>query len=414
MTSSPYAVGIRSMTANTALAVGLLLLTTACGSSFQTPTTIDDGSLRERAVIKTEDNIRVSAAVPSADEARSTFGIDLGEQGVQPLWLEIENGTERPFVFLPTGLDPEYFAPQEVSFLYKDTLTEEGYTALTKHIQDLSFDSRKMMYPGETVSGFVYLNQLDTTLVAEITLIGRNWSDRIGLLVPMPGAVEGWRGVESARELYTEGDFVDIESEVMLRSALEGLPCCATEEYGAGEILPLNLVLIGEVEKLGAAFVGRGYRYGSSSPLYAFGRQQDLSGHKTSRWVAPQPHVLRFWLTPLRYQGKPIWVGQVSGRLGGRFAAPAEGIWRTEPDVDEARNDLVQDLFYSQRMSKIGFVKGAGRVDARRQDEATDGFRYHTDGLRAVIDFGGKDVSLAQVDFFDWERLIDHYRQQIE
>jgi LssY C-terminus len=136
---------------------------------------------------------------------------------------------------------------------------------------------------------------------------------------------------------------------------------------------------------------------------------QDLSGRKISRWVAPQPHTLRLWLTPLRYQGTPIWVGQVSTGLGGRFAASGEGTRRIQPDVDEARNDVVQDLLYSQALAKIGFVKGASSVSAAEPD----GSSYHTDGLRAVLVFGGKAVSLAEVDFFDWERLVDYSRRQL-
>jgi hypothetical protein len=27
---------------------------------------------------------------------------------------------------------------------------------------------------------------------------------------------------------------------------------------------------------------------------------------------------------------------------------------------------------------------------------------------------GRDEVSLAEVDFFDWERLVDHYRKQID
>ena len=140
---------------------------------------------------------------------------------------------------------------------------------------------------------------------------------------------------------------------------------------------------------------------------------QDLSGHKISRWVAPQPHTLRFWLTPLRYQDKPIWVGQVSTGLGGRFAASGEGTRRIEPDVDEARNDVVQDLLYSQDLAKIGFVKGAGGLSAAEPGQTSDGSSYHTDGLRTVLVFGGNAVSLAEVDFFDWERLVDHDRRQV-
>jgi len=407
-------IGVRSKTVMSYLAAGTLLLTAACGSSFHRPVLVDDGFLRERAITKTEDDIRVSAAVPSAGEARSAFGIDLSERGIQPLWLEIENGTNRPFIFLPTGLDPEYFAPLEVAFLYGDDLTEEGRATLAEHIKELSFDSRKLIYPGETVSGFVYVNRFDPSLVAEVTLIGRKWSDRIALLVPVPGTVGGQLGVDAARQVHSDDEFTEIDDEATLRAALAELACCAAREKGSEETLPLNLVLIGTVAELGPAFTSRGYRYTPASPLYAFGRQQDLSGHRTSRWVAPQPHTLRFWLTPLRYRGKPIWVGQVSSRRGGRFAGSVEERQRIEPDVDEARNDLIQDLLYSQSIRKIGFVTGVGRVAANRQEQKSDSFVFHTDGLRGVILFGGKDVSLAMIDFFDWENLVDHYWQKTE
>jgi hypothetical protein len=173
-------------------------------------------------------------------------------------------------------------------------------------------------------------------------------------------------------------------------------------------------VVIGKLDEWGPAFVGRNYRYAHASPWYAFGRMQDLSGHRISRWVAPQPHTLRVWLTPLRYLGKPIWVGQVSTDLGGRFAASGEGMQRIQPDVDEARNDVVQDLLYSQALAKIGFVKGAGSASPAKPGQTPDGSSYHTDGLRAVLVFGGKAVSLAEVDFFDWERLAEHQPAQTD
>jgi hypothetical protein len=74
---------------------------------------------------------------------------------------------------------------------------------------------------------------------------------------------------------------------------------------------------------------------------------------------------------------------------------------------------VVQDLLYSQALVKIGFVKGAGSVGAAEPGQTPDGASYRTDGLRAVLVFGGKAMSLAEVDFFDWERLVDHYRQRV-
>jgi hypothetical protein len=355
----------------------------------------------------------VSAVLPSAAESKSIFGVDLAQHGVELLWLEIENGTDRSLVFLPTGLDPEYFAPLEIAFLYKDSFNDQGKAALGEHLKALSFDSHSPIVPGETASGFVYANQVDPTMIVDVDLVGREWSRRIALLVPMPGTEAAQQRLAALRGLYAEADVVEIDDEAALRTALEKLPCCITDVTGTRQGPPLNVVLIGGLEECGPAFARRRYRYNPAEPWYVFGREQDLSAHKISRWVAPQPHTLRFWLAPLRYQGKPVWVGQVSTGLGGRFAAPGAGTRPIEPDVDEARNDVVQDLLYSQALAKVGFVKGAGSVSAAAPRQVPDGSHYHTDGLRAVLLFGRDAVSLAEIDFFDWERLVDHYRPQV-
>jgi hypothetical protein len=381
-------------------ALALLLLTGACASTFPTPAPVDDAPLRARAVTKIDDGIRVSAAALSLEESRSIFGLDLDRRGIQPLWLAIENGSERSIYFLPTGLDPEYFAPLEVAFLFGGAFDREGNAALAEHLEALSFDSRSPIAPGEVVSGFVYANRAAPSMMVMVDLIGREWSDSIGLVVPVPGTEAAQQRMTALRGLHAESHVVEIDDEPGLRSALEKLPCCAADATGARS-LPLNLVLIGKLDEWGPAFVRRNYRYSPVRPLHAFGRVQDLSGNKISRWVAPQPHTLRLWLTPLRYRGTPIWIGQVSTPLGGRFAAPEAAAERVEPDVDEARNDVVQDLLYSQVLAKIGFVKGA----------ANGGSAYRTDGLRAVLVFGGNAVSLAEIDFLGWESLLDQERR---
>jgi hypothetical protein len=394
------------------LAAGLLLLTAACASAlrFEPPAPVDQGLLRQRAVTKSDDGIRASAATPTAEESRSIFGIDLSENGIQPLWLEIENASDRLFYFLPTGLDPEYFAPREVAFLYKGAFADAD--ALGRHLQEVAFDHRAPILPGTTVSGFVFANRTDPTMIADIYLIGHQWSDRISLVVPVLGTEAAQERLVALARLHADADVVEIGDEATLRTALENLPCCATDETGASS-LPLNLVLIGALDQWGPAFVRRNYRYAPASPWYAFGRMQDLSGHKISRWAPPQPHTLRIWRTSLRYKGKPVWVAQVSTRLGGRFAASAEGMGRIDPSIDEARNDLLQDLLYSQGVSKIGFVKVAGNVSAAEPQQAPNGPPYRTDGLRVVLIFEGKAVSLADIDFFGWERLVDYDRPQV-
>ena len=109
-----------------AFALALLLLTASCAGTFERPAPVDEGPMRARAVSRTEDGVRVAAAVPSASESRSIFGVDLEEHGIQPLWLEIENGSRRNLYLLRTGLDPEYFAPREVAYLYKSSFNDQG------------------------------------------------------------------------------------------------------------------------------------------------------------------------------------------------------------------------------------------------------------------------------------------------
>ena len=78
------------------------------------------------------------------------------------------------------------------------------------------------------------------------------------------------------------------------------------------------------------------------------------------------------------------------------------------PDVDEARIDLMQDLAYSQALIKIGHVKGSGRSQSTAAEESSKDVHYATDGLRVVLVFGDRPASLEGIDFFNWEQLADY------
>ncbi len=112
----------------------------------------------------------------------------------------------------------------------------------------------------------------------------------------------------------------------------------------------------------------------------------------------------------MRNDGKPVWIGQTSLRQGGRFVekAPGEVTLPLDPHVDEARNDLTQDMAYSQALLKIGFTKGSGQSESTLAEKATEDIYYTTDGLRVVLVFGDRPVSLEGIDFFNWERLADY------
>jgi hypothetical protein len=386
-----------------AVLLAVLLLFAACASPVFPPQgSFDEGFLRARAVTKVEDGIRVSAAFPTLEEARSIFRIDFAREDIRPLWVEIENRSQQPFLFLPTGLDPEYFAPYEASFLYRDVY---DHTSLGRHLEELGFDSRSAIPPGAARSGFVYVNAVEPSLLAQVDLFGWRWAKRLSLIVPVPDAEVAAVSFASLRALYKQADLIEIRNETALRTALERLPCCVGDDAGTPQGLPLNLVLIGHLEEMGPAFVNRGYHNSPAAPFLVFGRAQDVSARKRSRWVAPQPHVVRAWQTPLRYEGRPVWVAQVSTVRGGRFAVAAGDAQGIDPAIDEARNDVVQDLFYSQSVARLGFVGGVGRVATTEPRRTPDGTTYHTSGQRAVLLFTDKTVSLSDIGNFNWETL---------
>ena len=391
----------------------LVMIIMACAATFERPGLFDGTSLRKRAQTIEEDGIRVSATVPNLEESRAIFGIDLEKKGVQSLWLEIENNKNRQILFLPTGLDPEYFSPREVSFGFHRSFSKSTNKQIDEHIESLGF--RNIINPHSTSSGFVFTNSDEGSKFVTVDLIGREWNKSFTLIVPTPDRKFPEDHYNRVSRMITSSGLIEAEDESRLRELLGQLPCCTSSKDGVqGE--PLNIVLIGDFQDIAPAFVRRNYRYTPVAPMYVFQRPQDVSVSKRDRWVAGQPHILRSWLTSIRFQNKPVWIGQVSTPLGGRFARDSNDGKDVYIDsfVDDARNDLVQDIIYSQSLVKMGFVKGVGRVMASTPRKIPSGATYHTDGLRAVLMFERRPVSLSEIEFFGWERLVDHYRQQLD
>ena len=67
-----------------------------------------------------------------------------------------------------------------------------------------------------------------------------------------------------------------------------------------------------------AFLLGKEYRYSPVSPLHLFGRSQDIALQRIRSSINERLH-LRLWLTPLRYEEHPVWVGQISRDIGVRF-----------------------------------------------------------------------------------------------
>jgi hypothetical protein len=388
----------------------LALFMNAC-ATFKKPAAINEAPIFERALTQEDNGIRVSTSVLGDEEARQIFGIDLARKKIQAVWIEVENSIDRPIILLPTAIDRDYFAPLEVSFAYHKAFAADANTALDTHLLNLNFPIRNLIQPESRASGYIFTNWTRGMKVVDVDLIGNNFSQNFTFFVSNPDSDLGKDIIDRMDSMFSASELQNVESEAELRQALEQLPCCVSNENGGPPAEPLNVAIIGAFDDWTTAFMRRGYRYQVLNPRYAFGGAQDISGHKLSRgYTRAQAHTIRFWQTPIRYNGKPVWIAQTSTRLGGRFAekAPVEVTSPINPKVDEARYDLAQDLTYSQALIKIGFTKGAGQSQSIATEQGSGDVHYTTDGLRVALIFGDRPASLDKIDFFDWERLADY------
>jgi hypothetical protein len=102
-------------------------------------------------------------------------------------------------------------------------------------------------------------------------------------------------------------------------------------------------------------------------------------------------------------EGKPVWVGQINRDIGLRFARLTV-IYKIDPAIDDVRNYILQDLWYSQGLAKFGFVKGVEAASIKKPRRDTLGNRYFTDGYRIVVWVSSEPVSFSEVVHMEWER----------
>ena len=130
----------------------------------------------------------------------------------------------------------------------------------------------------------------------------------------------------------------------------------------------------------------RSYLYDPVSDLFVFDRRQDLAFQRARRSVSERNHM-RLWLAPVRHEGRPVWLGQISRdvgvKLSGRLWPPTTHV--IDPEVAEARFFLLQNLFSSGAVARLAFVGGAPVASPDAPARNAEGDPYSSDGLRAVF-----------------------------
>jgi hypothetical protein len=368
-----------------------------------------------------KDGVRVSVAVPSADETRKLFGTSLYSRGVQPVWMEIENNTDNLFSYLPMGTDANYFSPIEAASAYT-----RG--RVSREAEEYFFENgvNDSLEPGTTRAGFLFTNLDEGSKAFNVDLVGEGDSRQFTFFVAVPGLKIDHHDVDF-NSLYTEQEVRNFDDADEFIRALEELPCCTTDAAAEGSGDPLNLVVIGEpfalyysalrsgwdeTEAVTAAsgfktamsfLTGGEYRYSPVSSLYVFGRSQDAAFQKIRKNIHERNH-LRVWLAPMTFEGERVWIGQISRDIGVRFTMKTITTHKIDPDVDETREFLVENLAYHQSLRKLAYVGGVGSapIDAPRGNLTGD--PYFTDGLRVVLWVSSEPTDMGDIEFVRWRR----------
>jgi hypothetical protein len=318
---------------------------------------------------------------------------------------------------------------------------------LRQRLRDQSI--RSQLLPGMVTEGLVYLPGKEGGRYLDIRLSGDAYDEseareravlaggvqapglprdlRFGFAVPLPDGDFDYERLDPVR-IYGDRALPDLDKPG-LRAALEQLPCCTTNADGDRNGDPLNLVLVGDStdvlnalsrsgwsfthritlrsigRELGAAISGNPYSVAPVSSLHVFGRSQDVALQRARLSISRRNH-LRLWMAPFLFEGRQVWVGQVSRDIGIKVTpkSPTLTTHVIDPEIDVAREYLLHSLVASGLVERFGFVRGsvAATPAAPAANLADD--PYFSDGMRLVAIIAGDPVPPELVRNLMWER----------
>lgn len=419
-----------------ALAI-LLVFLTGCAGFTRQPLRIPDDLTRVQS--RTQDQVTVSAGLLTDGEARRHFGVDLGKREIQAAWIRVRNESGRGLWFIRNTVDPDFYSADEVTLMVQGDVPAAEADRLRQAMRD---ESIRVFLPPVTVSeGFLFLPKLEGGRFMDITLQGDAWNEgappgtgplhprelRFGLAIALPDGEFDYERLEPDH-IYDGRPLPDL-SAPQFRAALESLPCCTTDPTGVHSGDPLNLVLVGEstevmyvlsrsgwafTHRLGltsigreiaAALTGSPYLVAPVSNLYTFGRGHDLALQRARRTISQRNH-LRLWLAPFRFEGRPVWVGQVSRDIGVKLTtkSPTLTTHVIDPEVDATREYLLHSLLAQRGVARFGFVAGSGAAPRHAPRLNLTDDPYFSDGMRLVMVLSAEPVPADALRNLMWER----------
>ena len=337
--------------------------------------------------------------MPGPEETKALFDLPLYDRGIQPVWLEVSNGTDAQIRYAPVGTDREYFAPLEVSYVHRSGLSKEGLAAMNRHFYDVAMPRR--IPAGETRSGFVFTHAQPGTKAFNVDLFGpsRDSDLTFTFFVDVPG-FQPDHSIEYFEELYRPDQILALDRDE-LRSTLADMDLSTVDEAGQREGAPINVIVVGHPEEVLQALIRANWvetpRHGGELTEHFRGRVADVVFRKNQSDDGER-NELRFWLSPLRAGETPVWYAQTMHFIGGR-----KGRGQLDPDLDDATVFLLQDIWYGQGLQRYAWLQSREKTPVERPRQTFEGAEFFSSGLLLVIWASGPTVSMLDVETLDWD-----------
>lgn len=408
----------------------LLLILAAC-ASFE-PRAVDVGSGPADIHTNSKKGVTVSTTILSDGQANHLYGVDLSDAGLQAVWLRIENQSDHAHWLLLPSLDADYYPPGEAAALFRAGFDEAEEQAISEHFRQLAIPLKSA--PGTVTEGYVLTPRHEGGRYIVIELVGSDSLLSFGFAVTLPDGDFDFERLHP-QAIYGENERPDLSLDE-LRAALQSLPCCVKDKDGERNGDPLNLVVTGQVSDVlaamshagwsfthridfdtarrmvEAALAGNPYPVAPVSPLYFLGRPQDMALQRARANIVQRNH-LRLWLAPYRFEGRSVWVGQISRDVAVKVTTKSSTLTThvIDPNVDEAREHLLQSLMNAGAVERFAFVEGMEPVPASEPSVNLTDDPYYTDGLRLVVMVSSTGVVAPEdITFFEWQRSADPIR----
>ena len=385
------------------------------------------------------EDVTVSAAILTDQQSRAHFGADLARHGLQAVWLSVRNASPWRLRLMRGAVDPDVYSADEAAVILRKDVPGKSFEALRQYLRDESI--RVFMQPAAITEGHLFLPKMEGGRYLDLRLQGDGWDEaqaavtaparprelRFGFAVAMPDGEFDFEQLHPAK-IYAGRETPEVDA-AGLRRALEALPCCTSDRGGSNPGDPLNVVLVGEAaevmhaltrggwsfthritahtvgREIAAALSGSAYAVAPVSSLYAFDRSHDVALQRARRSIAQRSHM-RLWLAPFLFEGRHVWVGQVSRDIGVKLTtkSPTLTTHVIDPEVDATREYLLHSLMARNLVERFGFVKGSAAAprEAPRRNLTDD--PYFSDGLRLVVVLAQEAVAPGAARNLMWER----------